>query len=206
MTPDPDAPPRHTGSDLHALPDHALLVAYGRSDPTASPVFVERFQRRVYGLALTILRDAPAAEDAAQEAFLRAWRHAEVFDARRGSVLTWLLTITRNTAIDSLRVRRPHAVDPDELVAWSPIARSGEPIDAVVLADDAERLGRAINRLPEAQRRAVVLAGMWGLSAREVAAIERIPLGTAKTRIRIALRRLRVMLVRGTREPERAAP
>ena len=205
MSPDPVAPPADAGHNLRDLPDDALLAGYAQSDPAVSPAFVERFQRRVYGLALTILGDRRAAEDAAQEVFLRAWRHADMFDARRGSVLTWLLTITRNTAIDSLRVRRPHLVDLDELLATSPIATTGNPADAVVVSDDVERLRRAIGRLPEPQRRAVVLAGMWGLSAREVSAIEGIPLGTAKTRIRLALRRLRVAFVRDTQEPERAS-
>src|SRR6476619_2271102 len=96
--------------------DEELLAGYAASDPVASVAFVERFQRRVYGLALTVVGEPRAAEDVAQEAMVRAWRHGDAFDARRGSVATWLLTITRNAAIDALRVRRPVAIDPDDLI------------------------------------------------------------------------------------------
>ena len=74
-----------------------------------------------------MLGDARTAEDVAQEALLRAWRHAGVFDPRRGSVVSWLLTITRNLAIDTIRVRRPIAIDPDVVLAWSPPAPAGDP-------------------------------------------------------------------------------
>jgi len=198
MSPDPEPRSTHGGSDPRDLPDDALLAGYAQSDPVTSAAFLARFQSRVFGLALSILGDAKAAEDVAQEAFLRAWRHAAVFDARRGSVVTWLLTITRNAAIDTLRVRRPITVDLDELIAAPPGVSPRDPADAAILGDDTDRLRRALERLPESQRRAVVLAGMWGFSASELADFERIPLGTAKTRIRIALRRLRVAFARDT--------
>jgi RNA polymerase sigma-70 factor (ECF subfamily) len=184
--------------------DDELLAGFARSDPAASAAFLARFQRRVFGLALTLLGDARAAEDAAQEAFLRAWRHAEAFDSSRGSVVTWLLTITRNIAIDGLRARRAPALDIDDVLERTPIASSPDPVVAALLDEDSQLVHRALARLPEPQRRAVVLAGMWGLSAREVAEREEIPLGTAKTRIRTGLRRLRIAMTRETREPEGA--
>jgi RNA polymerase sigma-70 factor (ECF subfamily) len=185
---------------LDALSDETLLARFAASDPEAAAVFVRRFQRRVFGVAFTILRDPRAADDAAQEAFLRAWRHAAAFDARRGSVVTWLLTITRNLAIDASRVRRPVALDPADLQCLSPEAAGRDPAVIAVVSDDILRLREALSGLPDGQRRAVVLAGMWGLSAREIAAREQIPLGTAKSRIRIALRRLQVALARDGRE------
>ena len=156
--------------------------------------FVERFQRRVFGLAFTIVGESGAAEDVAQEALLRAWRHAARFDSRRGSVVSWLLTITRNLAIDAMRVRRPIALAPDDLFVLSAPASGRDPGEVAVLYDDVDRLRDALTRLPSEQRTAVVLAGVWGLSAREIAEREEIPLGTAKTRIRAALGRLRVAL------------
>ena len=170
--------------------DEALLAGYAASDPSASAAFVERFQRRVYGLALTVVGEPRAAEDVAQEAMVRAWRHGNAFDARRGSVVTWLLTITRNAAIDALRVRRPVAIDPDDLIAITPPAPGRDPGDVVALHGDIERMRVALTTLPEEQRRAVVMAGIWGLTGREIAEREDIPLGTAKTRIRAGLRRL----------------
>ncbi|MFM2077988.1 MAG: hypothetical protein RJA49_1878, partial [Actinomycetota bacterium] len=78
----------------------------------AAAVFVRRFQRRVYGLAVTVTGDATLADDIAQLAFERAWRHAGTYDPRRASVTTWLLTITRNLSIDAMRVRRAVPFDP----------------------------------------------------------------------------------------------
>jgi len=199
--------------DLRVLPgdthedepsDEGLLAAFARSEPTASAAFVTRFQRRVFGLAMTLLGDSRAAEDAAQETFLRAWRHAAAFDAHRGSVATWLLTITRNIAIDALRARRAPTFDIDELLDRLPVSGAGDPADAAILGEDAARVRSALTRLPEPQRRAVVLAGMWGLSAREVADLEEIPLGTAKTRIRGGLQRLRAAMARENLQPEGA--
>lgn len=168
-------------------------MAAGDSDAAAA--FVGRFQRRVFGLALTITGDPRTAEDCAQEALLRAWRHASAYDPRRGSVATWLLTITRNVAIDMTRIRRPIATPPETLRALDDRDRSAGPLERSVAAEDAQRLHNALLRLSEEQRRAVTLAGLYGYTAREIAEIDNIPLGTAKTRIRTALIRLRTMLV-----------
>ena len=91
---------------MDRLTDAALLAALGTGDDDAAAVFVRRFQRRVFGLAASITLDPSAAEDVASQAFARAWQHAGSYDARRGPVSTWLLTITRNVAIDSIRVRQ----------------------------------------------------------------------------------------------------
>jgi RNA polymerase sigma-70 factor (ECF subfamily) len=175
--------------------DELLLAGYAASDPAATSAFVDRFQRRVYGLALTIVGERSAAEDVAQEALVRAWRHADAFDARRGRVATWLLAITRNAAVDALRVRRPVAVDPDDLLADLPAAATRDPGDVVALHGDVADLQAALRSLPTEQRRAVVMAGIWGLTGREIAEREGIPLGTAKTRIRAGMQRLRVELL-----------
>lgn len=174
--------------------DDALLAGMTAGDPDAAAAFVARFQHRVFGLALTITHDRPIAEDVAQEALLRAWRHGSAYDPRRGSVATWLLTITRNLAIDMLRVRRPIVVDPDALLGLSGAGDFRLPDQSALAAEDARHLRGALEELPGEQRRAIVLAGLLGLSAREVAEHECIPLGTAKTRIRTAMRRLRTSL------------
>jgi RNA polymerase sigma factor (sigma-70 family) len=180
---------------MWTVADDALVAGMAAGDADAASAFVERFQRRVYGLATTILGDHRAAEDVAQEALLRAWRHAAVYDPRRGSVITWLLTITRNLSIDAMRVRRPIAIDPDALLGLAPPAADRGPADIALVQSDVGRLRDALHTLPAEQRRAVVLAGVVGLTAREVAEREAIPLGTAKTRIRTALQRLRTALV-----------
>jgi len=144
---------------------------------------------------MTILNDRGLAEDTAQEAFVRAWRHAANFDPRRGSVATWLLTITRHLAIDSLRMRRSEPMDPATLVAVTGAATSRGPSDAAVASTEADRLRRALAQLPEEQRRALVLAAITGRTSQEISELEGIPLGTAKTRVRTAMIRLRAALV-----------
>lgn len=179
---------------MWAVSDDALLAGLATGDADAAAAFVQRFQRRVFGLALTIVGDPRAAEDIAQEAFVRAWKHAGAYDARRGTVATWLLTITRNLAIDTVRVRRPVVVDPDSILALNLSASGPLPDELAALRDDADRLCAALARLPEEQRRALVMAGLLGHTAREVSEAEGIPLGTAKTRIRTGLLRLRSAL------------
>ncbi|HEY7105146.1 MAG TPA: sigma-70 family RNA polymerase sigma factor [Acidimicrobiia bacterium] len=180
---------------MWSVSDDALVAGMAAGDADAASAFVRRFQRRVFGLARTIVLDDRAAEDVAQEAFLRAWRHAAAYDPRRGSVIGWLLTITRNLAIDSVRVRRPGPLDPMMLTLFDHESTERGPADQAQLDDDTSRLRAALARLPAEQGRAIVLAGLLGYTAREVGEIEDIPLGTAKTRIRTALQRLRVALV-----------
>lgn len=180
---------------MWSVTDDALLAGMTAGDPDAAAAFVARFQRRVFGLAITIVGDPRTAEDVAQEALLRAWRHGATYDPRRGSVTTWLLSITRNLAIDVMRVRRPLAIAPDELVTLPLRTEDADPSAVAAAHEDADRLRAAVADLPDEQRRAILLAGIAGFSAREVADAEGIPLGTAKTRIRTAMLRLRAALV-----------
>jgi RNA polymerase sigma-70 factor (ECF subfamily) len=175
--------------------DDTLLAGLATGDADSAAAFIRRYQRRVYGLAVSIVGEAAAAEDIAQEAFLRAWRHAGAYDPRRGSVTTWLLTITRNLALDALRVRRADATDPEVLLALTLPAGDADPGDRAGTADQAGRAVAAVRALPEPQRRALVLAALLGWSAREIAECERIPVGTAKTRIRTGLTKLRASMV-----------
>ena len=171
--------------------DETLLAGLAGGDHLAAAAFVRRFQGRVYGLALTIVRDPGRAEDVAQEAFLRAWRRAETYDPRRGRVVTWLLAIARNAAIDAVRMTRAEPIDPEVLSSLleMEIARRGTWDDPSLA--ERGRLRDAMAALPLDQRRAIVLAAYLGRTAREIGELEGVPLGTAKTRIRTAMRRLR---------------
>ncbi|MDA8265571.1 MAG: sigma-70 family RNA polymerase sigma factor [Actinomycetota bacterium] len=163
-------------------------------DEAAGVAFVRRYQRRAFGLALSILGDPGQAEDVAQEALVRAWRHAPVYDSRRGSVTTWLLTITRNLAIDALRMRVAVPIDPDDIVNLGVICDDATPEDHAERGDVAERARKALACVPTEQRRALVLSSFYGLTAQEIATQEDIPLGTAKTRIRAGLAKVRSSL------------
>ncbi|MBW8827009.1 MAG: sigma-70 family RNA polymerase sigma factor [Acidobacteria bacterium] len=160
-------------------------------DPAAATAFVRRHQQRVYGIALAVTGDRHLANDVAQEAFVRAWRAAATFDSRRGSASSWLLVIARNLAVDALRVRRGTPTDPRALAALALAAADPSPDDRAVGADESDRLRIALQTVPVDQRRAVVLAGIGGMTGQEDDDHEGIPLGTAKTRIRAGLRRLR---------------
>ena len=171
--------------------DESLVAGVAAGDEDAMAALVRRYQARVYGLARTVLGDAGAAEDVAQEAFVRLWRHAEAYDGRRAPVATWLLTITRNLSVDALRLRRADPVDPATLLALAAPDPGAGPADAAVAGDEARRVREAIRDLPEPQRRALVRAAFLGQTAAEVGTYEDIPLGTAKSRIRAGMLKLR---------------
>lgn len=154
-------------------------------------MFVRRYQSRVFGLAFGMVGDASLAEDIAQESLMRAWRHAPVYDARRGAVSTWVLTIARNLTIDALRMRRAVPTDPDELINLGLVSGEASPEGAALSADASRGLRRALSGLGVEQRRALVLAYFYGMTAAEISQSESIPLGTAKTRIRAGLQKLR---------------
>jgi RNA polymerase sigma-70 factor (ECF subfamily) len=114
------------------------------------------------------------------------WRHAATYDPVRGSVVGWLLRITHNLAVDGLRVRRPVAIDPHsfrEIVDDRP--------DPARVADAAAQVREALRELPVEQARAVLMAGMYGYTAQQIADLDDVPLGTTKTRIRLGLDKLR---------------
>ena len=176
--------------------DDTLLAGFALGDPQAAAAFIRRHQGAVYGLARSMLGDPALAEDVAQEAFLRAWRHAPAYDSRRGSVRTWLLAITRNLAIDAIRLRRPQALDPDaitrlEVEALGPDAFPETTAEVNAAVSD---LRQALGELPGEQRRALLLAALWGCTAKEISDAEGIALGTAKTRIRAGLQKVRSAL------------
>jgi RNA polymerase sigma factor (sigma-70 family) len=171
--------------------DEALLAGLATGDRDASAAFVRRFQRRAYGLARTIVGDPGTAEDVAQEAFVRAWRYAASYDARRGTVLTWLLTIVRNVAVDRVRVRPAEPLDPELLESKLRLQDHRATPDEQAAVVEREHVRSALTTLPDEQRRAFLLAAYFGRTAGEIAELESIPLGTAKTRIRTAMRRMR---------------
>jgi len=162
-------------------------------DADACLAFVRRFQSKVFGLALTIVGEARGAEDVSQRAFERAWRHAAMYDPRRGTPQTWLTTITRNLAIDAVRVRRSVPVDPEQLTTVLANLSEG-PEHQAIGTERAELLRGAIRQLPVEQARAVVMASLYGMTCNEVAELEGIPVGTVKTRVHAAMRKLRAAL------------
>jgi RNA polymerase sigma factor (sigma-70 family) len=173
------------------LSDEALLAGFAARDPEAAAGFVRRFQARVFGLALTIVRDRAVAEEVAQETFVRAWKQAGSYDPRRGRVHTWLLAIARNRAIDVTRLRATEPLDPDVVTARLELEGLTDDADESALVDERETLRNALADLPEEQRRALVLAVYFGRTAGEISELDGVALGTVKWRIRQAMNKLR---------------
>ena len=171
--------------------DEAVFAGYATGDPDAAVVFIRRFQSKAFGLALSLTHDRTEAEEIAQDAFVRAWRYASSYDARRGSVSSWLLRIVRNVALDRLRVRarRDEVPTTDAIETW--LIDGDNAAEAVERADGVRRVVDLVRVLPAEQRDALLAVALHGLSAREYSDATGTPLGTVKTRIRLALRKLR---------------
>ena len=184
--------------------DWGNLVARVRDqgDRTAFAALFRHFAPRVKGFLMKSGATAPLAEECAQDVMAVLWQKAHLYDPARASVATWVFTIARNRRIDALRrARRP---EPEELF-WGPEA---EPDQAEVfeMQRENERLGIAVARLPDKQR-VLVERAFWGdLTHSEIAAETGLPLGTIKSRIRMALERLRQAMDRGKANDDHTAP
>jgi RNA polymerase sigma-70 factor (ECF subfamily) len=176
------------------LADHAALKGMANGDPDAVGELYDRLARPIYSLALRILRNSADAEDVVQEVFSQAWRQAARYDAARGTVAAWLLTLTRSRAIDRLRARRARpdggVAEPDPNTPDAGVAADLQ----IQSAQQVELVRAALEELPALQRLVLELAYYEGLTHVEIAARLEQPLGTVKTRIRQAMLRLRESL------------
>ena len=157
------------------------------SDKVAFAELYAHFAPRVKGFLINSGADSSMAEECAQEVMATLWRKAHLFDPSRASVATWIFTIARNRKIDVLRKqRRPEPED----ITWGP-EEEPDQIDALALQQETEILSKAITLLPTAQRELIEQAYFGDLSHSEIATKTGLPLGTIKSRIRLALERLR---------------
>lgn len=193
--PEPDGVPRAgtpSGGDAARLA--GLLGQAALGDQAAFAEFYDATSARAYGLALRVVRNPAHAEEVTQEAYLDAWRSSARYDVQRGSAAGWLLTIVHRKAVD--RVRSVEAATARD-VTWN---REAAPIDhdqtseAAHASLDANRVRNAVATLTDVQRQAVELTYFGGYTHTEVATLLDVPLGTAKTRIRDGLIRLRDLM------------
>jgi RNA polymerase sigma-70 factor (ECF subfamily) len=174
--------------------DDELIAAVARGDQPALLSLYDRHGRTGYGLAYRILGDAGAAEEAVQDAYLRIWRRASTFDASRGGARSWLLTIVHHCAIDLLRRRAgapPVVAGLDEMANRRSVPDAWSEISGRI---ESERVRTAVETLPGEQRRAIEMAFFDGLTHREIAERDGLPLGTVKGRLRLGLKRLSGLL------------
>jgi RNA polymerase sigma factor (sigma-70 family) len=183
--------------------DQRLMRSFAARDLDAADTLYRRFAGRIYGLGLVMLGSDAAAQDLVQDTFVKLWRSAERYDRSRGKLETWVLLMARSLAIDAIR-RRVLEARSLERVDHPPEADEGPgPDDQVVILDLTERARRAMSSLPPEQRAALELAYLGGKTSTEISDLEGIPVGTAKTRIRAALLRLReVMAPEGRTDDE----
>ena len=175
--------------------DRAALERIARGDHEGLAALYDRHSRPVYSLAFRILQDQGEAEDIVQDVFSQAWRQAAHYDPSRGAVAAWLYTLARSRAIDRLRANRAR---PEKAVDDRQAANVVDPrMPADVQLLSAEQVGQiraALEALPVLQRVAIELAYYEGLTHVEIAERLEQPLGTVKTRIRLALGKLRDVL------------
>jgi RNA polymerase sigma-70 factor (ECF subfamily) len=163
------------------------------SDPQTFARVFEQNERGVYAAALRILGSPAQAQDVVQDVFMRVWRRPEAFDARRGEITTYLRLMARSRALDLWREGQAAGRASDRLKVVVETAPEAHESPAVEAERDGTRdtLIAALRLLPDAQREALVLAYWGGLTANEIADREQVPLGTAKSRLRLGLARLR---------------
>ena len=189
--------------DYSSVDDAALMRLIALSQEQALAQLYDRYNRLVFSLALAIVQDRATAEEITLDVFMRIWQKAALYNPEQARVSTWLTHITRNHAIDVLRRRavRPehHSVELNEEVPRSETP-GPTPADTAEEMLQRERIRLALSLLPADQRQVLFLAYFEGYTQSQIAETLRQPLGTVKTRMRLALQKLRDYL-QGEREP-----
>ncbi len=168
-----------------------LLKRAGRGDKDAFAELYDATSARVYGLAVRVVRDPAQAEEVAQESFLEIWRGSARFDPDRGSAIAWMLTIVHRKAVDRVRSAEATSRRDTTYQRKNQMVEHDATADAAHASLEARRVRSALTSLTEVQREAIDLAYFGGYTHTEVAAMLDLPVGTAKTRIRDGLIRLR---------------
>ncbi len=166
--------------------DLALLQRVRQGEQSAMTEVFDKYGRAVYSVALRILKDSGHAEDVMQEIFFQIWRNSDSFVQGRGSLGAWLVVVARNRSIDLLRRRKP-TDSVDDVVLAAPFNLAADAEHNALM----EKVQKILKDLPEEQQRSMELAFFEGLSHSEIADKLGDPLGTVKTRIRLALITLR---------------
>ena len=191
------------GKAYRGLRDGELVELVAQKDAGALEALYERYGRPAYSLARRILTEETLAQDVVQEVFLSLWRDARRFDAGRGTVATYLLSMTHHRAVDVVRreenLRRWRTSDEGLELQADPKMRVE---DEVLTSERRAEVRAALGELPAAQREALLLAYFGGYTQREVAALVGVPLGTVKTRMAAGMRKMKAALRDAGREEQ----
>ena len=194
----------NSSEDYVRYDDEKLISLIAQLQTEALDQLYDRYNRPIFSLALMIVGDRPTAEEITLDVFMRVWQKAGSYRADQAKVRTWLTHIARHHAIDMLRRRavRPdqYALSLDEMTPVAPVPAQ-DPGELAEHSLRRERIRAAIAQLPADQRQALRLAYFGGYTQTEIAAALKQPLGTIKTRIKLALRKLRDFL-HDEQEPE----
>jgi RNA polymerase sigma-70 factor (ECF subfamily) len=173
----------------------ALVADMARGDQGALATLYDRTSRLVFGLALRVLRDRATAEEVVLDVYKQAWRQAGLYDERRGTPTGWLLKIAHSRAVDRVRaIRREQELKRVAAELSDAAAAVEDPEAAAVLSEQREFVRSALAELPAEQREVIVFAYYGGMSQSEIAERLDLPLGTVKTRARLAMAKLRDLL------------
>jgi RNA polymerase sigma-70 factor (ECF subfamily) len=194
----------YSGMNGSNAEDVALMRRIVEADETALGALYDRWVRSLYTLVLHLLKDPDEAEDVVEETFWQAWKKADSYEPSKGAVSTWLLTIGRRKALDRLRAKRRSGVDTvsgDFSFADLP-STAPDPSMEVEGRELREQIRNALGDLPDEQREVLELGYFSGLSQSEIAEATGQPLGTVKTRMRLAIQILRepLSMYRGVTE------
>ena len=183
----------YSGDTRSNADDVALIRRIVEADETALGALYDRWVRSLYSLVLHLLKDADEAEDVVEETFWQAWRKASSYEPSKGAVSTWLLTIGRRKALDRIRAKKRHKEDPigqDNTFANLP-STALDPSQDMEGSELREHVRAALVQLPAEQREVLELGYFKGMSQTEIADATGQPLGTVKTRMRLAMQKLR---------------
>ena len=183
----------YSSENVSNADDVALIRRMVEADETALGALYDRWARSLYSLVLHLLKDPDEAEDVVEETFWQAWRKSGSYEPSKGAVSTWLLTIGRRKALDRLRSKKRHREDPvGSDHTFADIASpSPDPSQDLEGSELREHVRAALRELPAEQREVLELGYFSGLSQTEIADATGQPLGTVKTRMRLAMQKLR---------------
>ncbi|MDF9839852.1 MULTISPECIES: sigma-70 family RNA polymerase sigma factor [unclassified Paenibacillus] len=177
--------------------DVQLMQQIRQKDPDALEKLYDRYEQMVYSFAYRIVKDSMAAEEVMQELFMRIWKNPEQYDSAKGKLSTWMFTVTRNIAIDQLRkinTRPPQqSADAEELQQLRDTGAMTEDMVEMLLA--GEQIREALQELSRDQQQVMDLIYYQGLTQQEVAYHVAVPLGTVKSRVRLAMKQLQKRLI-----------